>query len=92
MNRLGFREFLDDSHDSYIITSFHYPEDENFSFEEFDARLGEKGQGIYPGQVTEARCFRLGNIGQLFPEDMVHLLRCIRKSLLEMNVKLPLTG
>ena len=87
---MGFREFLDDSHDTYIITSFFFPNDPNFSFEELDARLGAKGQGIYPGQVSSAPCFRIGNIGQLYPDDMISLLGCIREALLEMNVKLPL--
>lgn len=90
MKKMGFREFLDDSHENYIITSFYYPNDPNFSFEEFDARLGTKGQGIYPGQVSKAPCFRIGNIGQLYPDDMRCLLNCIREALAEMNVKLPL--
>lgn len=90
MKEMGFKEFLDDSHDGYIITSFYYPEDSNFDFNVFDAKLGSKGQGIYPGQVTDAPCFRIGNIGQLFPEDMRFLLKCIRESLTEMNVSLPL--
>ena len=90
MKEMGFKEFLDDAHDGYIITSYYYPEDPNFSFEEFDTRLGSKGQGIYPGQLTEARCFRLGNIGQLYPNDMECLLKCIKEVLIEMNVKVPL--
>ncbi|XP_065069710.1 2-aminoethylphosphonate--pyruvate transaminase-like isoform X1 [Rhopilema esculentum] len=90
MKEMGFKEFLDDTHDGYIITSYFYPEDPNFSFEEFDVRLGSKGQGIYPGQLTEARCFRLGNIGQLYPHDMECLLKCIKEVLIEMNVKVPL--
>lgn len=90
MSEMGFKEFLDNSHEGYIITSFYYPDDPNFDFQVFDAKLGSKGQGIYPGQVSDAPCFRIGNIGQLFPEDMRCLLRCIHESLQEMDVELPL--
>ena len=90
MKEMGFKEFLDDSHKGYIITSFYYPSDPNFSFEELEYKLGSKGLGIYPGQVSDAPCFRIGNIGQLYPDDMRCLLRCIRESLMEMNVQVPL--
>jgi len=31
-------------------------------------------QVIYPGKVTDADTFRIGNIGHLFPADMNHLV------------------
>ena len=46
MKEMGFKEFLDSSHEGYIITSFHFPKDKNFSFEEFYRRLNEKGWSL----------------------------------------------
>ena len=47
------------------------------------------GQCIYPGKVTDADTFRIGNIGDLFPKDMDHLVVCIMKVLLQMEVQIP---
>ena len=47
------------------------------------------GQCIYPGKVTDADTFRIGNIGDLFPKDMDHLVVCIMKVLLQMEVRIP---
>ena len=44
MKKLGFKEFLDEQHDGYIITSYKFPEDENFDFSEFYNRLANAGE------------------------------------------------
>ena len=90
MNEMGFKELLKDSDQGYIITSFYYPDHPNFDFEAFYKRLSEKGQVIYPGKVSQAACFRIGNIGQLYPDDMIVLLKCIKEVCNEMNIPLPL--
>lgn len=90
MRKLGFKKFLDDTHEGYIITSYYNPKHFNFDFDEFYNRLNSKNQVIYPGKVSSADCFRIGNIGRLYPEDMEHLLECIKEVLGEMNIPLPL--
>lgn len=90
MAKLGFRELLDDSHEGYIITSFHFPKHPNFSFEKFYSKLNEKGYVIYPGKVTRADCFRIGSIGHLFPKDMQNVLVGIEKTLQEMDIAVPI--
>ena len=92
MREMGFKEYLDDSHHGYIITSYYFPSDPNFDFKVFYQSLSDKGQVIYPGKVTKADCFRIGNIGHLFPSDMEHLLVCIKEVCSEMNIKLPLAA
>ncbi|KAL5008652.1 hypothetical protein ScPMuIL_014233 [Solemya velum] len=88
MRELGFEEFLDKSHEGYIITSYQFPKDPNFDFTKFYQLLNDKGQVIYPGKVLDAECFRIGNIGHLFPDDMRHLLRCLSDVCKEMGLKL----
>jgi 2-aminoethylphosphonate-pyruvate transaminase len=41
---------------------------------------------IYPGKVSNADCFRIGNIGRIFPSDVRALLAAIREVLAAMNV------
>jgi 2-aminoethylphosphonate-pyruvate transaminase len=77
MQALGFREYLPRERQSDIITSYQYPADEGFVFEEFYRRLAAKGFVIYPGKVTHADCFRIGTIGRISPTDVEALLSAI---------------
>ena len=44
MTKLGFEEFLDPSHKGYIITSYKFPSDKNFNFQQFYTKLNERGK------------------------------------------------
>ncbi|XP_077870260.1 bifunctional phosphonoacetaldehyde hydrolase/aminoethylphosphonate transaminase-like [Saccoglossus kowalevskii] len=90
MKKFGFKELVNDNDQGYIITSYHYPKNSNFNFQDFYARLNDKDQVIYPGKVTTADCFRIGNIGHLYPEDMTNLISCIEEVCRDMNMSLPL--
>jgi 2-aminoethylphosphonate-pyruvate transaminase len=43
---------------------------------------------IYPGKVSDADCFRIGNIGRIFEADVKALLAAIAETITEMGVKL----
>jgi 2-aminoethylphosphonate-pyruvate transaminase len=88
MRAMGFQEYLAPELQSYIITSFLYPDDPNFSFAEFYARLNEKGYVIYPGKVSKGNCFRIGHIGRIFQSDVQDLLAAIQSTLAGMGVEL----
>ncbi|MGB0580986.1 MAG: 2-aminoethylphosphonate--pyruvate transaminase [Limisphaerales bacterium] len=83
MRKLGFREYVPSEFQSPIITTFHYPEDPAFQFEEFYEALSAKGHVIYPGKLTEVECFRIGNIGALQSEDIESLLTAIGETVVE---------
>jgi 2-aminoethylphosphonate-pyruvate transaminase len=89
MAELGFKELLDEKVAGYIISSFLYPNDPKFNFTEFYNRLNNKDLVIYPGKVLDIDCFRIGTIGDLFPEDMRILLKAIREVLSDMNISVP---
>lgn len=86
MKDLGFSLYLDDKVRGYIITSFLYPDFPGFSFATFYEKLNERGFVIYPGKLGRTPCFRLGNIGQLFPSDMHSLADAIKEVVKEMEV------
>jgi 2-aminoethylphosphonate-pyruvate transaminase len=88
MRQLGFKEYLKPEDQGYIITSFLYPDDPNFSFEKFYEILNSKDYVIYPGKVSDANCFRIGNIGRIFETDVKALLAAIAETITEMGVKL----
>jgi 2-aminoethylphosphonate-pyruvate transaminase len=87
MAEMGFETYLAPEDQSYIITTFRYPEHPGFRFEEFYERLSELGCIIYPGKVTAEPCFRIGTIGRLSPPDIDRLLAAIRRVLAEMGVE-----
>eukprot|EP01060_Flectonema_neradi_P008150 TRINITY_DN15819_c0_g1_i2.p1 TRINITY_DN15819_c0_g1~~TRINITY_DN15819_c0_g1_i2.p1 ORF type:complete len:399 (+),score=99.97 TRINITY_DN15819_c0_g1_i2:67-1263(+) len=88
MKKLGFSLYLDDSKDSFghIITSFRFPEHENWNFEEFYNQLNDRGFVIYPGKAAKAPCFRIGHIGDILPEDSEALLVAVREVLDNMGI------
>ena len=88
MRQLGFKEYLEPENQGYIITSFLYPDDSSFSFEKFYESLNQKDYVIYPGKVSDASCFRIGNIGRIFEADVKALLAAIAETIDEMDVRL----
>jgi len=79
MCSLGFVTLLDDSLQSPIITSFLYPHD-GFDFKAFYLALKSKGFVIYPGKISKADTFRIGNIGDVHPDDFRRLVEAIRET------------
>ena len=49
-----------------------------FKFDEFYAYIKERGYAIYPGKLTELDTFRVGNIGEIYPEDIEKLTDIIK--------------
>jgi 2-aminoethylphosphonate-pyruvate transaminase len=88
MQRLGFRAYLPPHLQAPVITTFRYPEHPGFQFAEFYRRLAERGFVLYPGKLSQADCFRIGNIGQVHPPDIQRLLAAIAEVLAEMGVQL----
>ncbi len=88
MARLGFTEYLQREKQGYIITSFLYPDHPNWDFNGFYDRLNARDYVIYPGKVSDADCFRIGNIGRIFTADVQALLAAIADVLVEMEIDL----
>ena len=85
MREMGFKEYLSDDKQGYIISTYLYPESKAFDFKTFYQKLNDKDFIIYPGKLTKAACFRIGNIGQLFAEDITALLHAIAEVKSEMK-------
>lgn len=87
MRAMGFKEYLPAELQGYIITSFLYPDDPKWNFEEFYRRLNDRDLVIYPGKVSNADCFRIGNIGRISESDVYTLLAAIREVMNEMGFR-----
>ncbi|MGI6011934.1 MAG: 2-aminoethylphosphonate--pyruvate transaminase [Ruminococcus sp.] len=85
MKEMGIRPYIDEEHQGPIITTFFYPEHADFSFQEMYDYIKERGYAIYPGKVTEADTFRIGNIGEIYKEDIEKLCSLMKEFLEERN-------
>ncbi|MGU5717810.1 2-aminoethylphosphonate--pyruvate transaminase [Aeromonas taiwanensis] len=74
MAALGFAPLLPEEWQSPIITAFYSPAHPDYRFADFYQRLKGQGFVIYPGKVSQADCFRIGNIGDVTPERVRDLL------------------
>lgn len=81
MGEMGIRPYIDGSNQGPIITTFFYPDHHNFSFQEMYQYIKDRGYAIYPGKVTDADTFRIGNIGEIYEEDIVKVCDIIRSFL-----------
>ena len=74
MAALGFAPLLPEEWQSPIITAFYSPAHPDYRFADFYQRLKAQGFVIYPGKVSQADCFRIGNIGDVTPARVRALL------------------
>lgn len=78
MRQAGFQTLLPDAIQSPVITSFLYPTSD-FDFPGFYHQLKAQGFVIYPGKISQAPTFRIGNIGDVYPADFSRLVQTIRQ-------------
>ena len=72
MAKIGINSYLEDEIQSPIITTFVY-DNRKFTFREMYDYIKERGFAIYPGKLTKVETFRLGNIGEIYEEDINNL-------------------
>lgn len=81
MKNLGFKSLIPEEYQSPIITTFFAPKSPDYNFEDFYYKLKKEGFVIYPGKVTDIDSFRIGNIGEVYPDDIYALLKAIEKAI-----------
>jgi 2-aminoethylphosphonate-pyruvate transaminase len=79
MRDLGFRTLLPDHLQAPIIVTFLEPASPAYAFDAFYEGLREEGFAIYPGKLTEQDTFRVGCIGQVFPDDLRRFLDAVHR-------------
>ena len=73
----GFIPLVAAERQSPIITTFLYPHNQPFDFNQFYLQIKKQGFVLYPGKVTNLETFRIGNIGHIFPEDIKRLVEVV---------------
>ncbi|MDK2827867.1 MAG: 2-aminoethylphosphonate-pyruvate transaminase [Clostridium butyricum] len=78
LKEIGIESYIEEEKQSPIITTFAFPTDA-FSFNEFYSFIKERGFVIYPGKLTDVDTFRIGNIGEIYEEDINKLCEIIEE-------------
>ena len=86
MARLGLLPYVPAQAQAPIIVTFHAPQHAAYNFQAFYEGVRERGFILYPGKLTQIETFRVGCIGALTPQDMVHVVEAIASTLVEMGV------
>ncbi|CAD8122929.1 unnamed protein product [Paramecium sonneborni] len=87
MQNLGFKLFVDPKDQGCIITTFLFPKDPKFNFNQFYDYLANKNLIIYPGKMTKAETFRIGSIGALTMDHMISLIEEIKTYITDTNLQ-----
>lgn len=87
MARLGLRPYVHAQVQAPIIVTFHAPQHAAYDFQVFYQGVRERGFILYPGKLTQIETFRVGCIGALKPQDMLHVVEAIASTLAEMGVR-----
>ena len=77
MLAMHFVPFIAGVSRSPIITAFRYPDDPAFRFARFYDDLASRGFIVYPGKLEHEEGFRIGTIGNVFPDDVRRLIAAI---------------
>lgn len=78
--KLGFKVYIDEKYQSPIITTFKY-DSLNFGFQEFYDFVKNREYVIYPGKLIDAETFRIGNIGEIYLDDIEKLTIIVKEFL-----------
>ncbi|MCK6503240.1 2-aminoethylphosphonate--pyruvate transaminase [Myxococcota bacterium] len=86
MRELGFEPLLPDALQGPIIVTFVQPADPAWDFERVYAALEARGFAIYPGKLAACPSFRVGCIGQVFPDDLRRFVAAMDEVMGELGV------
>jgi len=76
LQNIGIVPYIKDEFQSPIITTFFFPTDD-FDFNHFYHYVKDRGFVLYPGKLTDVDSFRIGNIGEIYEQDIVQLCHVI---------------
>lgn len=83
MAEMKMASYVDLAYQGPIITTFYYPENKHFEFKDMYNYVKARGYAIYPGKLTTAETFRIGNIGEIYEADILNLVSIIKDFLEE---------
>ncbi|RII36240.1 2-aminoethylphosphonate--pyruvate transaminase [Clostridium chromiireducens] len=79
LDKLNLKRLVSEKASSMLLTSIIEPKIEGYSFDSLHDYLYNKGFTIYPGKINSEDTFRIANIGQIYPENMVKFVEILEE-------------
>lgn len=89
VDKFGFKEALDRSVQSGLVSAITYPDDPNWNFEKIHDYCYERGFTIYSGKIEAKGTFRLCALGVIDEADIAEFWKVFKAGLKEMGVTTP---
>ena len=89
VDRLGFREALDRSVQSGLVSAILYPDDPNWDFEKIHDYCYERGFTIYPGKIEAKGTFRLCALGVIDEKDIRDFWQVFEEGMKALGISIP---
>jgi 2-aminoethylphosphonate-pyruvate transaminase len=78
LKELNLKMLVPVSSQSKLITTIVEPKSSKYSFKDFYDTARKQGFTIYPGKLSELNTFRIANIGDIKPEDMIKFCNILK--------------
>jgi 2-aminoethylphosphonate-pyruvate transaminase len=79
LDKLKLRKLVSEKVSSMLLTSIIEPKIGGYNFNEMHNFLYNRGFTIYPGKITSKNTFRIANIGQIYPENMLKFIELLEE-------------
>lgn len=87
LDKLKLKRLVNEKASSMLLTTIVEPEIEGYSFNGMHDYLYSKGFTIYPGKISAQNTFRIANIGQIYPENMVKFVEVLEEYFVQLRIK-----
>lgn len=77
LEKLGLERLISDEEASMLLTTIIEPDISTYSFNDMHDYLYNKGFTIYPGKISSKNTFRIANIGEIYPENMIKFIEIL---------------
>ncbi|WP_459478748.1 2-aminoethylphosphonate aminotransferase [Clostridium saccharoperbutylacetonicum] len=85
LDKLKLRKLVSEKASSMLLTSIIEPQIGGYNFNEMHDFLYNRGFTIYPGKIASKNTFRIANIGQIYPENMLKFIELLEEYLTQLQ-------
>lgn len=83
IEELGLKILVPKEKSSMLLTTIVEPETKKYTFKSLHDYLYERGFTIYPGKISSNNTFRIANIGDIYPEDMIRFTEVFKEFMIK---------
>lgn len=86
LDKLKLKRLVNERASSMLLTTIVEPQIDNYNFDDLHDYLYNKSFTIYPGKISFENTFRIANIGQIYPENMIKFIEILEEYFNQLKV------